>query len=215
MYLALTSIVSASMVSALTAIGSGGTVYFGFIYVPEEAAYIAIVPYSFIFLSVFALYNTILRNKPKTLILCTFAYLLGFYFSLISTIILMENNTLDNYLSFAISFLVSLSGCLAAIYKYRFFKDLVRYFTNRDVVDKFIVSIAFLLLALPRISIKEIYLPIPLTFLLISWAVMFIVLKGSPIVKYCLTMKSEIFIVSSTFLALTNLAYLVLLRALL
>jgi len=210
--LATASIVSATLASALTAIGSGGIVYLGVIYVPLEVFYIAFIPYFFICLSIVIVYFTVLRGKNGLIILSTIMYLIGFYFSLISAITLMGLNVFENYLSFIIDSALTIAGSTYILSKYNFLSKIYAYFKDRDVTDKLAVSLAFLILGISRLLIREIYLPIPLTFLILSWIVTFIVLKNSPLLRPYSTSEFELITCCSVIFGLINMAYLVLLR---
>lgn len=210
--LALASIISATLASALTAIGSKGIVYLGVIYVPLEVFYIALIPYFFICLSITVVYFTVLKGKSGLIILGTIMYLVGFYFSLISAITLMGLNVFENYLSFIIDSALTVVGSTYVFSKHSFLSKIRAYFKDRDVVDKLAVSLAFLILGVSRLLAREIYLPIPLTFLILSWIVTFIVLKDSPLLKPYSTSEFELTICCSVVFGLINMAYLVLLR---
>lgn len=210
--LATASMVSATLASALTAIGSSGIVYLGVIYVPLETFYIAFIPYFFICLSIVIVYFTVLREKDGLTILSTIIYLIGFYFSLISAITLMELNVFENYLSFIIDSALIISGSTYIFSKYNFLSKIYAYFKDREVIDKLAVSLAFLILGVSRLLIREIYLPIPLTFLILSWIVTFIILKNSPLLRPYLISEFELITCCSVIFGLINMAYLVILR---
>ncbi|RLG74683.1 MAG: hypothetical protein DRO23_06025 [Thermoprotei archaeon] len=213
--ISLISIISATLASALTAIGSEGVVYLGLIYVPLRGQYVAAIPYFFILLSLWIVYINALREKSRSIILATLACLIGFYFCLITTISAMSQNVFENYVSFCINSLFVTIGSSYLMYKYSVSKKMLSYFSNRDTIDKISVSIAFLVLGASRILVRSLYLPIPLSFLFLSWIVTFIILKSSPIMEANVMLNFELFMCSTTVFAWTNMVYLVLLRAIL
>lgn len=211
----LVSIVSASLASALTAIGSEGIVYLGLAYVPLREPYVAIIPYFFILLSLWVIYINTLKGKLRSIVLATTTYLIGFYFCLITTISIMGQNVFENYVSFMIDSLLIVTGCSYLMHKYNVLKKLLSYLSNRDTVDKISVSIAFLVLGVSRVLVRSLYLPVPLTFLFLSWIVSFIVLKSSPIMEASVMSNFELFTCNTVVFAWINMVYLVILRAIL
>ena len=211
----LVSIVSASLASALTAIGSEGIVYLGLAYVPLREPYVAIIPYFFILLSLWVIYINTLKGKLRSIVLATTTYLIGFYFCLITTISIMGQNVFENYVSFMIDSLLIVTGCSYLMHKYNVLKKLLSYLSNRDTVDKISVSIAFLVLGVSRVLVRSLYLPVPLTFLFLSWIVSFIVLKSSPIMEASVMSNFELFTCNTVVFAWINMVYLVVLRAIL
>ena len=211
----LASIVSASLASALTAIGSEGVVYLGLAYVPLRESYVAVIPYFFIFLSLWVVYINTLKGKLRSVILATTTYLIGFYFCLITTISIMGQNVFENYVSFVIDSLLIIAGCSYLMCKYNVLKKLFSYFSNRGTIDKISVSIAFLILGISRVLVRNLYLPVPLTFLLLSWIVTFIILKSSPIMEASVMSNFELFTCNTVVFAWINMVYLVILRAIL
>ncbi|HDJ94716.1 MAG TPA: hypothetical protein ENG46_00060 [Acidilobales archaeon] len=211
----LVSIVSASLASALTAIGSEGIVYLGLAYVPLRESYVAIIPYFFILLSLWVIYVNTLKGKLRSIVLATTTYLIGFYFCLITTISIMGQNVFENYVSFIIDSLLIVIGCSYLMHKYNVLKKLLSYLSNRDTVDKISVSIAFLVLGVSRVLVRSLYLPVPLTFLFLSWIVTFIILKSSPIMEASVMSNFELFTCNTVVFAWINMVYLVILRAIL
>ena len=211
----LVSIVSASLASALTAIGSEGIVYLGLAYVPLREPYVAIIPYFFILLSLWVIYINTLKGKIRSIVLATTTYLIGFYICLITTISIMGQNVFENYVSFIIDSLLIVIGCSYLMHKYNVLKKLLSYLSNRDTVDKISVSIAFLVLGISRVLVRSLYLPVPLTFLFLSWIVTFIVLKSSPIMEVNVMSNFELFTCNTVVLAWINMVYLVILRTIL
>ena len=211
----LVSIVSASLASALTAIGSEGIVYLGLAYVPLREPYVAIIPYFFILLSLWVIYINTLKGKLRSIVLATTTYLIGFYFCLITTISIMGQNVFENYMSFMIDSLLIVTGCSYLMHKYNVLKKLLSYLLNRDTVDKISVSIAFLVLGVSRVLVRSLYLPVPLTFLFLSWIVTFIILKSSPVMEASIMSNFELFTCNTVVFAWINMVYLVVLRAIL
>lgn len=211
----LVSIVSASLASALTAIGNEGIVYLGLAYVPLREPYVAIIPYFFILLSLWVIYINTLKGKIRSIVLATTTYLIGFYICLITTISIMGQNVFENYVSFIIDSLLIVIGCSYLMHKYNVLKKLLSYLSNRDTVDKISVSIAFLVLGVSRVLVRSLYLPVPLTFLFLSWIVTFIVLKSSPIMEVNVMSNFELFTCNTVIFAWINMVYLVVLRAIL
>ena len=211
----LVSIVSASLASALTAIGSEGIVYLGLAYVPLREPYVAIIPYFFILLSLWVIYINTLKGKLRSIVLATTTYLIGFYFCLITTISIMGQNVFENYMSFMIDSLLIVTGCSYLMHKYNVLKKLLSYLSNRDTVDKISVSIAFLVLGVSRVLVRSLYLPVPLTFLFLSWIVTFIILKSSPVMEANIMSNFELFTCNTVVFAWINMVYLVVLRAIL
>jgi len=211
----LVSIVSASLASALTAIGSEGIVYLGLAYVPLREPYVAIIPYFFILLSLWVIYINTLKGKLRSIVLATTTYLIGFYFCLITTISIMGQNVFENYVSFMIDSLLIVTGCSYLMHKYNVLKKLLSYLSNRDTVDKISVSIAFLVLGVSRVLVRSLYLPVPLTFLFLSWIVTFIILKSSPVMEANIMSNFELFTCNTVVFAWINMVYLVVLRAIL
>ncbi len=211
----LVSIVSASLASALTAIGSEGIVYLGLAYVPLREPYVAIIPYFFILLSLWVIYINTLKGKLRSIVLATTTYLIGFYFCLITTISIMGQNVFENYVSFMIDSLLIVTGCSYLMHKYNVLKKLLSYLSNRDTVDKISVSIAFLVLGVSRVLVRSLYLPVPLTFLFLSWIVTFIILKSSPVMEASIMSNFELFTCNTVIFAWINMVYLVVLRAIL
>jgi len=211
----LVSIVSASLASALTAIGNEGIVYLGLAYVPLREPYVAIIPYFFILLSLWVIYINTLKGKIRSIVLATTTYLIGFYICLITTISIMGQNVFENYVSFIIDSLLIVIGCSYLMHKYNVLKKLLSYLSNRDTVDKISVSIAFLVLGISRVLVRSLYLPVPLTFLFLSWIVTFIVLKSSPIMEVNVMSNFELFTCNTVVLAWINMVYLVILRTIL
>jgi len=211
----LVSIVSASLASALTAIGSEGIVYLGLAYVPLREPYVAIIPYFFILLSLWVIYINTLKGKLRSIVLATTTYLIGFYFCLITTISIMGQNVFENYVSFMIDSLLIVTGCSYLMHKYNVLKKLLSYLSNRDTVDKISVSIAFLVLGVSRVLVRSLYLPVPLTFLFLSWIVTFIILKSSPVMEASIMSNFELFTCNTVVFAWINMVYLVVLRAIL
>ena len=211
----LVSIVSASLASALTAIGSEGIVYLGLAYVPLREPYVAIIPYFFILLSLWVIYINTLKGKLRSIVLATTTYLIGFYFCLITTISIMGQNVFENYVSFMIDSLLIVTGCSYLMHKYNVLKKLLSYLLNRDTIDKISVSIAFLVLGVSRVLVRSLYLPVPLTFLFLSWIVTFIILKSSPVMEASIMSNFELFTCNTVIFAWINMVYLVVLRAIL
>lgn len=211
----LVSIVSASLASALTAIGSEGIVYLGLAYVPLREPYVAIIPYFFILLSLWVIYINTLKGKLRSIVLATTICLIGFYFCLITTISIMGQNVFENYMSFMIDSLLIVTGCSYLMHKYNVLKKLLSYLSNRDTVDKISVSIAFLVLGVSRVLVRSLYLPVPLTFLFLSWIVTFIILKSSPVMEASIMSNFELFTCNTVVFAWINMVYLVVLRAIL
>ncbi|RLG72111.1 MAG: hypothetical protein DRO08_03735, partial [Thermoprotei archaeon] len=207
----LVSIVSASLASALTAIGSEGIVYLGLAYVPLRESYVAIIPYFFILLSLWVIYVNTLKGKLRSIVLATTICLIGFYFCLITTISIMGQNVFENYMSFMIDSLLIVTGCSYLMHKYNVLKKLLSYLSNRDTVDKISVSIAFLVLGVSRVLVRSLYLPVPLTFLFLSWIVTFIIFKSSPVMEASIMSNFELFTCNTVVFAWINMVYLVVL----
>jgi len=127
----------------------------------------------------------------------------------------MGQNVFENYVSFMIDSLLIVTGCSYLMHKYNVLKKLLSYLSNRDTVDKISVSIAFLVLGVSRVLVRSLYLPVPLTFLFLSWIVTFIILKSSPVMEASIMSNFELFTCNTVVFAWINMVYLVVLRAIL
>jgi|GEM_PF-3280169 len=213
--ISLISVISATLASSLTAIGSEGVVYLGLIYVPLREHYVAAIPYFFILLSLWIVYVNALKGKLKPIILATITCLIGFYFCLITTISTMSQKVFENYVSFGINSLLVITGSSYLMYKYNVSKKMFSYFSSRDTIDKISVSAAFLVLGVSRILVRSVYLPVSLSFLFLSWIVTFIILRSSPLMETNMVLNFELFMCSTAVFAWINMVYLILLRAIL
>jgi len=209
--LAATSIIASTLVIALVSIGSGGKVYYGFFYIPPSKEFIvAIIPYFFIFLSIHIVLKTV-ESKLKLFSekVAIASLLLGYYLALMSSMLYAVSGSRETLVSFLGDSVVSLGSIVHINFKSIPYVAR-RFLSKRDVFDKIIVSLAFLILGLSRVVSEEVPLSISLVFYGLSWFIIILILHDfAKIFK----IRFKNFVIQLNFLilfAIVNLFYTIL-----
>lgn len=200
-------IVSAAIVSVLVPIGSNGKIYWGIIYIVQDSSVITTIPYAFIFMSIYFAYKN-LKNLGTVKSLGTITYLYGYYMSLISAILLTYGKNIDTYLSFFIDAFLILLGYSMVQFRSGIGSKLKFLLKQRDFADKFIVMLAFLIVAASKLFSKNMSSAFALTFLILSWITFLIVFRD--VFKVIASTRFEVFYGNIALLSLINLGYFVL-----
>ncbi len=209
--LALTSILAATLVVALVSIGSGGKVVYGFFYIPRtEEYFVVLIPYFFIFLSIhFTLKASGREVRFFSEKVALASSLIGYYMALMSAMLYVECGSRETLVSFLGDSVVALGSILHINFKSISYV-VKNFLSKRDVFDKIIVSLAFLILGFSRIASKDVPLSISLIFYGMSWFVWMLVLYDF---AKLFNIGSKGFIIQLNFLvllAIANLSYAVL-----
>jgi len=209
--LALTSILASTFVIALVSIGSGGKVVYGFFYIPpQEETLVAIIPYFFIVLSIyFTLKVSDKEVKFFSEKLAVATSLIGYYMALMSAILYVGSGGRETLVSFLGNFVVALGSILHINFKSVPYV-VKKFLSKRDVFDKVIVALAFLILGFSRVVSKDVLLSISLVFYGMSWFVWLLVLYDF---AKMFNIENKGFIIRLNFLvllAMTNLSYAIL-----
>ncbi len=209
--LALTSILASTFVIVLVSIGSGGKVVYGFFYTPPpEEALVAIIPYCFVILSIhFTLRVSDKEMKFFSEKVAVAASLIGYYMALMSAILYAGSGNRETLVSFLGDSVVALGSILHI--NFRSIPYVAKKFlSKRDIFDKIIVALAFLILGFSRVVSKDVPLSISLVFYGMSWFVWLLVLYDF---AKMFNIKNKGFIIQLNFLvllAMTNLTYAIL-----
>jgi len=209
--LALTSILASTLVIALVSMGSGGKVFYGFFYIPPaEEYFVALIPYFFIFLSIhFTLKVSDKEVKFFSEKVAIASSLLGYYMALMSAILYAGSGGRETLVSFLGDSVVTLGGILHINFKS--IPYVVRKFlSKRDVFDKIIVSLAFLILGFSRVVSKDVPLSISLIFYGMSWFIWLLILRDF---AGMFNIRRKSFVIRLNFLmlfAIANLSYAIL-----
>jgi len=209
--LALTSILAATVVIALVSIGSGGKVVYGFFYIPPaEEYFVALIPYFFIFLSI----HFTLRVSDKEVEffsekVAIASSLIGYYMALMSAMLYAGSGGRETLVSFLGDSVVALGSILHINFKSVPYV-IRKFLSKRDIFDKIIVSLAFLILGFSRVVSKDVPLSVSLIFYGMSWFIWLLILYDF---AEMFKIRNKGFVIRLNFLvlfAIANLAYAIL-----
>lgn len=181
--IAISLIIGCFLTILLVSFNHGGTVYYGLLYVPYHEPLVAVVPYTYIILSILMYFNYRLRSSGLLLTLPSLLYITGFYFLTASSMSLISGKYEQTALYDLVSsilydlFFVLLGLTLESIIKGEGL-GFISFVIRNSNVDYLSTSVAFILLACTRLANKSIPMILSIFFAFASWIPMAMLIRN-------------------------------------